>query len=72
MKENDSINMKILGAHLLMVSNKCTNIQKNPCTHFLEHACTKSCPQTGDRQTHRRTDGQAETNIPPKLRLRGV
>ena len=27
------------------------NFQKNPCFHFLEHAWTKSCPQTGDRLT---------------------
>ena len=41
---------------------------------FLEHAWTKSCPQTGGRQTEgqrqqmdRQTDEQAETNIPQPL-----
>ena len=29
--------MKIPGAHLHMVSNECTNFQKNTCTQFLEH-----------------------------------
>ena len=28
--------MKIPSAHLQMVSNKCTNFQKNPCIHFLK------------------------------------
>ena len=67
MRKNYPISMKIPGAHLQMVSNECANFQKNPCTHFLEHAWTKSCPQTGDRQT----DRQAESNISPKLRLGG-
>ena len=67
MRKNYPISMKIQGAHLQMVSNECANFQKNPCTHFLEHAWTKSCPQMGDRQT----DRQAESNISPKLRLGG-
>ena len=29
--------------------------RKNLCTHLLEHAWAKSCPETGDRQTDRRT-----------------
>ena len=52
--------MKIPGAHLQIMSNKCTNFQKNPCIHLLEHAWTKSCPQTGDRKTDRQTDGQMD------------
>ena len=71
--------MKIPGAHLQMLNNQCTNFQKNPCTHFSEHAWTNSYSQTvdtqtdgrtdrrTDRQTVRQTDGQGETNIPPKL-----
>ena len=54
MEKNDLINMTIPGAHLQLVSNQCTNFQKNPCTHFSEHAWTKSCPQTGDWQTEDR------------------
>ena len=53
--------MKIPDACFQMVSNQYTNFQKNPCTHLLEHAWTKSCSQTGDRQT----DGHGEANIPP-------
>ena len=54
--------MKIPGAHPQMVSNKLQiNFQKNPCTYFLDHACTKPCPQMGYRE--REIDGQAETNI---------
>ena len=36
----------------------CVHVQKmsNDCIHLLEHALTKSCPQTGDRQTNRQTD----------------
>ena len=49
--------------------------QKNPCSHLLEHAWTKSCPQMGVRQTDRQADGQSnrqsEPNIPLELRLRG-
>ena len=59
--------MKIPGVHLQIVSNQCTNFQINPCTHFPEHAWKKSCPQTGDTQTDRQTDGQGETKIPPKF-----
>ena len=54
------------------MNNKYTNFQKNPCTHVLEHAWTKSCPQA---QIDRQTDGQRETNIPThpsKLCLREV
>ena len=47
--------MKIPGAHLQMVSNQCTDFHKNVCTHLLE-----SCPQTGDRQTDRQTDGKID------------
>ena len=58
--------MKMPGAHLQMVSNQYTNFQKNPCTHFSEHAWTKSRPQTEDRHTDRQTDrGQGETITPP-------
>ena len=32
--------MKIPGARLQMTSNKCTNFQRNVCTHYLEHAWT--------------------------------
>ena len=54
--------MKIQGVHLQMLSNKCTNFQKNSCTNFLEHALTKSRPQTWDRQTDtgRWTDRQTD------------
>ena len=76
--------MKIPDANFQMVSIQCANFLKNPSTHLLENAWTKSCPQMGDRQTdgqtNRRTDGltnrptdrQGETNIPPKLRLLGI
>ena len=38
--------------------------RKIPCTHFLQHAWNKSCPQTGDRQTDRQqTDGQTDRRI---------
>ena len=76
--KNHRINMKITGAHLQTVVNECTNFQKNPCTHFLGHAWTESCPQTGDRQTDKQTDKQTDRRtdrvktIYPKLRLRGV
>ena len=43
-----------------MVRNQCTNFQKNPCSHILEYAWTKSCPQTGDRQTDKQTDRQTD------------
>ena len=71
--------MNIPGAHLLIVSNQCTDFQKNPYTHFSEHAGKISCPQTdrqtdtqtdkqtdrqADRQTDRQTEGQGETNLP--------
>ena len=49
MKKNYPINMKIPGVNLHIVNYKYTNFQKNPCTHVLEHAWTKSCPQTGHR-----------------------
>ena len=50
--------MKIPGAHPQMVSNKLQiNFQKNPCTYFLEHACTDGVQREGE------IDGQAETNI---------
>ena len=82
MKKNYS--MKIPSAHLQMVSNKCTNFQKNPCTHFTQHAWNKIMSTHGgqtdrqtdiqrDRQTDRQTDGLAEIDMPPpppKLRLR--
>ena len=55
--------MKIPGAHLHMVSNECTNFQKNTCTQFLEHAWTKSCLQTGERMTEGWTDREGEINI---------
>ena len=45
--------MNIASAHLQMMSNQCTDFQKNPCTHFLEQAWTKSRSQTGDGQTDR-------------------
>ena len=47
------------------------NFSKNPCAHLLEHAWTKSCPQTGqtDKQTDGQTDEHDEIN-PQKLRLR--
>ena len=49
--------MKIPGAHPQMVSNKLQiNFQKNPCTYFLDHACTKPCPQMGYRERERLTD----------------
>ena len=57
MKKNYPMNMKIPDAHFHIVSNMCINFQKNPCTHFLEHAWTKSCPQMGVRQMDRQTDG---------------
>ena len=60
------INLKIQGAHRQIMINECINFQKNLCTRFLEHAWTKSCSQTGDRQTDgpdRQNDGQDETNI---------
>ena len=41
--------------------NKWTNFQKNSCSHFLKHACTKSCLHTG-RQTDR-----LKPIYPPKL-----
>ena len=72
MKKNYPINMKIPGVNLHIVNNEYTNFQKNPCTHVLEHAWTKSCPQA---QIDRQTDGQRETNIPThpsKLCLREV
>ena len=72
MKKNYPINMKIPGVNLHIVNNKYTNFQKNPCTHVLEHAWTKSCPQA---QIDRQTDGQRETNMPThpsKLCLREV
>ena len=56
--------MKISGAHLQMVNNQCTNFKKNPCTHIIEHAWTKSYPQTRNRQTDGQMNGQGETNIP--------
>ena len=56
MKKIYPINMKIPGAHLQIVSNQCTHFQKNLCTHLLEYAWTKSCPQTGDRETDGQTD----------------
>ena len=59
MKKDYPINMKHPGAHLQIVSNECTNFQKNPCTHLLEHE-TKSCPPTGDRQSDRWTDRQTD------------
>ena len=54
--------MIIASAHLQMMSNQCTDFQKNPCTHLLDHR--------GQNHVHRRvtdgqTDGQGETNIPP-------
>ena len=52
--------MIITGAHLQTVVNECTHFQKNPCTHFLGHAWTKSCPQTGDRRTDKQTDKQTD------------
>ena len=57
--------MKIPGAHLQIVSKQCTNFQKNPCTHLSDHGWTKSCQQTGDRETDIQTDGQGENNITP-------
>ena len=60
------INLKIQGAHLPIMIHECINFQKNPCTHFLVYAWTKSCSQTGDRQTDgpdRQKDGQNESNI---------
>ena len=46
--------MNIPGAHPQMVNNECANFQKNPCTHFLEHAWTKFRPHRGTvRQTDR-------------------
>ena len=51
---------KFTGAYPEMVGNECINFQKNPCTHFFEHAWTKSCPQTGDRRTDRQTNGQGD------------
>ena len=54
--------MIIASAHLQMMSNQCTDFQKNPCTHLLDHR--------GQNHVHRRvtdgqTDEQGETNIPP-------
>ena len=61
------IKMKIPGEHLQMASNQCSNFQKNLCTHFLEqgnesleHAWTKSSPQTGVRQTDGQTDRRTD------------
>ena len=65
MKKNYS--MKIPSAHLQMVSNKCTNFQKNPCTHFTQHAWNKIMSTHGgqtdrqiDRETDRRLDRQTD------------
>ena len=53
-KKKYPINMKISGTHFQRVS---THFQKNSCTHFLEHAWTKSCPHIGkDGQIKRQTD----------------
>ena len=55
------------------VSDQCMNMKKNPCIHFLDHACSKSCPQTGtdvqtdgqiDRQTEKQSDGQTDRQTP--------
>ena len=53
-KKKYPINMNISGAHFQIVSNKSTHFQKNPCTHFLEHAWTKSWGKDG--QINRKTD----------------
>ena len=66
MKKNYS--MKIPSAHLQMVSNKCTNFQKNPCTRFLEHAYKKIMSTDGDRQI----DKHAESNISLQTSFVGV
>ena len=50
-------NMKIPGAHLQMMSNQFSEIS---CTYFPVMRDKISCPQTGDRQTDRRTDRQTD------------
>ena len=55
--------MKTLGVHFQLVSNECTHFQNNLCTYFLEHAWTKSCQQTRDRQT----DSQTTDSVKPIL-----
>ena len=54
--------MKMPCAHFQMVRKKCANFKKNPCTHLLEHAWTKSCPQTGDRERDGQTDRRTGWN----------
>ena len=49
----------------VQASNQCTNFQKNPCSHLLEHAWTKSCPQTGVWQTKGQTDRRTGWNKDP-------
>ena len=51
--KNYQINMKILGAHLYIVSNECKKIRKTHAPFFLEHGWTKSCPQTRNRRQTR-------------------
>ena len=61
--------MKIPGAHFQMLSNKYTNFRKNPWKYFLEHAWTKSCPQTEVRLTGRQTDmSDSVKQYTPELR----
>ena len=65
--------MKILSAHLQMLNNKYTNFQKNPWKYFLEHAWTKSCPQTGVKLTGRQTDmSDSVKQYTPELRSQGL
>ena len=64
MKQNYPIHMKISFAHFQMMSNRCTKFQKNPCTHSVEHAWPKSCPQMRDRQTDKWIDRQVEPMYP--------
>ena len=49
--------MKIPGAHLHMVSNKCTNFQKN--LHSFYTICVDKIKST---DSDRETDGQTETD----------
>ena len=67
-KKNDPIKMRILGAHLQIVSNQHTLFRKkNHEPIFSEHAWTKSCPRT-DVRTYRRTD----RHIPPPSFAGGI